>query len=130
MARLICLSLVVVLAGDCSLRAQPKDPPKDPPKEVANSIGMKFVWIPPGDFLMGSPSAIEEGRGDDEIQHRVTLTKGFYMGVTTVTQEQWTAVMGKFNNPSFRKGEANLPVEQVDWDDCQWFIKKLRDTDD
>src|SRR5476649_2316727 len=45
------------------------------------------------------------------------------MGVYTVTQEQWQAIMG--NNPSEFKGEKNLPVETVSWDDCQEFIKKL-----
>ena len=49
------------------------------------------------------------------------------MGVYTVTQEQWQTVMG--NNPSHFKGEKNLPVETVSWDDCQEFIKKLREKD-
>jgi len=44
-----------------------------------------------------------------------------------VTQEQWQAVMG--NNPSHFKGEKNLPVERVSWEDCQDFIKKLREKD-
>jgi RNA polymerase sigma factor (sigma-70 family) len=102
------------------------DQPKDPPKNFANSIGMKFVWIPAGNFLMGSPKD-EEGRNDDEIPHKVTLTKGFFMGVHLVTQEQWQAVMG--NNPSNINGEKNLPVELVSWDECQAFIKKLRKKD-
>ena len=63
----------------------------------------------------------------NETQHKVTLTKGFYMGVHPVTQEQWQAVMG--NNPSHFKDEKNLPVEQVSWDDCQEFVKKLREKD-
>ena len=75
---------------------------------------------------MGSPKE-EIGRGENETQHKVTLTKGFYMGVYTVTQEQWQEVMG--NNPSHFKGEKNLPVETVSWDDCQEFIKKLREKD-
>ena len=60
--------------------------------------------------MMGS-SPSEEGRGFDETQHKVTLSKGFYMGVYQVTQEQWQAIMG--NNPSHFKGERNLPVEKV-----------------
>ena len=51
---------------------------------------MKFVWIPPGNFMMGSPKE-EKERRDNEIQHKVTLTKGFYMGVYAVTQEEWQA---------------------------------------
>jgi RNA polymerase sigma factor (sigma-70 family) len=97
-----------------------------PRKPFTNSIGMKFVWIPPGTFMMGSPQE-EKERSDDETQHKVTLTRGFYMGVYTVTQEQWQQVMG--NNPSYFRGEANLPVEQVSWNDCQEFIKKLREKD-
>ena len=70
---------------------------------------------------MGSPQE-EKERITSETQHKVTLTKGFYMGVTTVTQEQWVAIMD--NNPSAFKGEKNLPVEKVSWDDCQAFVKK------
>ena len=100
--------------------------------EITNSIGMKFVWIPPGTFMMGSPKE-ELGREPTvqwagyETQHKVSLTKGFYMGVYTVTQEQYETVMG--NNPSNFKGEKNLPVEMVNWYDCQAFIKKLREVD-
>jgi sulfatase modifying factor 1 len=126
MKRLICFAFVaafVTLAGDLAVHAQDK---KDPPKPFTNSIGMKFDWIKPGSFMMGSP-ANEAGRDKGEIQHKVTLTKGFYMGVYTVTQEEWQSVMG--NNPSDFKGEKNLPVEMVSWDDCQEFIKKLREKD-
>jgi formylglycine-generating enzyme len=123
MTRLFCLSLIAALASTGPIKAQEK---KDPPKDFANSIGMKFVWIKPGSFMMGSPKE-EKERQENEAQHKVTLTKGFYMGVYTVTQEQWKEVMG--NNPSFFKGEKNLPVEQVSWNDCQEFIKKLREKD-
>ena len=94
MKRLIYLALVAaiaVLASNSVSSAVPdRKPPdgKDSPKPFTNSIGMKFVWIPPGNFMMGSPKE-EGGRQANETQHKVTLTKGFYMGVTTVTQEQW-----------------------------------------
>jgi formylglycine-generating enzyme required for sulfatase activity len=101
-----------------------KAPTKGPPSTFTNRIGMKFVWIPPGNFLMGSPKE-EEDRNRDETQHKVTLTRGFYLGVYPVTQEQWQAVMG--NNPSKHKGEKNLPVDNISWNDCQGFIKKLRE---
>jgi len=119
MKRLLLLSLVVALASDFPVNAQKKDPPKN----FTNSIGMKFVWIPPGSFMMGSPKE-EKERQANEAQHKVTLTKGFYIGTHLVTQEQWQAVMG--NNLSKFKGEKNLPVEMVSWNDCQEFIKKLR----
>jgi len=75
---------------------------------------------------MGSPKE-EKARGDNETLHKVTLSKGFYMGIHLVTQEQWQDVMG--NNPSQFKGEKNLPVEKVSWDECQEFIKKMREKD-
>jgi formylglycine-generating enzyme required for sulfatase activity len=120
-----CIVVVVTLVtlADHAGHAQTKN---DPPKTFTNSIGMKFVWVPPGAFLMGSPKE-EVQRHAKEIQHKVTLTKGFYMGVYTVTQEEWQALMG--DNPSHFKGEKNLPVEQVSWEDCQKFIKKLREKD-
>jgi len=82
----------------------PPPPPPPPPPPVkpqrkagdvyTNSLGMKFAWIPPGTFLMGSP-ANEPERDADETQHGVTLTKGFHLGIHQVTQAQWQAVMGR-----------------------------------
>src|ERR1700704_1674273 len=97
MTRLFCLTLVAALASDFTIHAQPKDPPKT----FTNSIGMKFVWIPPGDFVMGSTVEENKGRLPTETPHNVKLTKGFYMGVYTVTQEQWMEVMGKNQNYSW-----------------------------
>jgi len=88
-----------------------------------NSIGMTFVSIKPGTFLMGSPSD-EPGRNSSEKQHKVTLTKGYFMQTTEVTQRQWKEIMG--NNPSyFSSCGTNCPVEQVSWNDAQSFIEKL-----
>jgi formylglycine-generating enzyme required for sulfatase activity len=91
------------------------------PNTFKNSIGMEFVKIPSGSFMMGSPTS-EKDRSGDEIQHQVTISKDFYLGKYEVTQAQWQAIMG--SNPSNFKSD-NLPVEQVNWDDTQEFIKKL-----
>jgi formylglycine-generating enzyme required for sulfatase activity len=90
---------------------------------IFNSLGMSFIYIPPGSFSMGSPEH-ERGRNDDELLHEVTLTKSFYLQDAPVTQGQWKALMG--NNPAafIRLGD-NCPVEQVSWFDCQEFIKAL-----
>ena len=80
-----------------------------------------FRWIPSGSFMMGSPED-EQGRYHDEDLHSVTLSKGFWLGETTVTQALWQALMS--TNPSEFKGE-NRPVEQVSWDDIQPFIERL-----
>lgn len=89
---------------------------------LPSGVPMTFAWCPPGTFRMGSPES-EPEREENEAQHTVTLTKGFYMGVHPVTQAQWEAVMG--SNPSHFKG-ANLPVEQVSWEDTQKFFENLK----
>jgi formylglycine-generating enzyme required for sulfatase activity len=78
------------------------------------------MFIPEGTFKMGS---FRNGRYENDMpRHEVTLTNPFYMGKYEVTQEQWRAVMG--NNISYFKGEK-LPVNQISWNDCKEFIKKL-----
>ncbi len=118
----VLAAVLATAAGDGIMQAQPKDSPKS----YVNSLGMKFVLIPPGEFMMGSPRE-ELLRNSDETLHKVTLTKAFYMGIYPVTQEVWQEVMGK--NPSRFQGEKNLPVETISWNDCQVFIKKLRERD-
>ena len=88
---------------------------------LTNSIGMKLVLIRPGEFIMGSPVG-EAQRFDDEIQHRVKLTRAFYLGATEVTQGQWKALMGR--NPSFFTGDT-LPVDTVNWEEAAEFCRKL-----
>ena len=90
-------------------------------EDLGKGIKLEMVLIPAGKFMMGSPAS-ETGRGSNETQHEVTITKPYYMGKYEVTQEQYEAVMG--NNPSSNKG-AKLPVTYVSWNDCQEFIKKL-----
>ncbi len=83
---------------------------------------MELVWCPPGSFTMGSPAS-EQGRFDNEVQHPVTLTKGFWLGKYEVTQRQWESVMG--TNPAWFQS-PDRPVEQVSWEDCQAFIRAVR----
>ena len=79
--------------------------------------------IEAGTFIMGSPSD-ESGRDSDETQHQVTLTKGYFMQTTEVTQSQWKEIMG--SNPFyFSSCGDNCPVERVSWNDIQKFIQKL-----
>ncbi|MBN1404218.1 MAG: SUMF1/EgtB/PvdO family nonheme iron enzyme [Opitutales bacterium] len=119
--------------------ASPMAPVWGKPFRVA-ACDLDMVWIEPGIFMMGSPLS-EKGHASDESQHRVTLTKGYWLGKFPVTQKQWETVMG--NNPSFfKKGrvvekqwlspdlidnedKANHPVERVSWQDATVFCKKL-----
>jgi len=91
------------------------------PASFENSLGMKFMLIPPGKFIMGSPKD-EEWHQAAEVQHAVSITGPFYMGATEVTQKQWSALMGK--NPSFFTGD-DLPVETVTWLQVEEFCRKL-----
>ena len=123
------------------------------PVEYTNSIGMKFVLIPPGEFTMGSTAAeIEEALPDaaggedwqrlwqeciksEAPQHKVILTQPFYLGVNEVAQKAYETVVG--SNPSnfSRTGQqkdavagtdtARHPVEQVSWNDALEFCVKL-----
>jgi formylglycine-generating enzyme required for sulfatase activity len=88
---------------------------------LTNSIGIKLAYIPSGTFTMGSPSD-EAGRDAGETQHKVTLTKSFFMATTPVTQVQWWAVMG--GNPSHFQGD-DLPVDSVSYDGALAFCRTL-----
>jgi formylglycine-generating enzyme required for sulfatase activity len=72
-------------------------------------------WIPPGDFMMGSPADEPERLTyGDETRHRVVLTQGYWLADTACTQALWQAVLGE--DPSRFKG-AERPVERVSWTD-------------
>jgi formylglycine-generating enzyme required for sulfatase activity len=93
------------------------------------TVQLQMLWVSPGTFTMGSPTS-ETGRGTDETEHNVTLTKGFYLGKYEVTQAQYEAVMtGNTNSlsatPSQYSGNPNRPVEKVSWDDVQIFLTRL-----
>ena len=101
--------------------SQGKPSASDKTYKVGNvSFTMKLVAG--GTFTMGTTSEQDFEAGNDERPaHQVTL-KNYYIGETEVTQELWKTVMG--NNPSFFDG-SNLPVENISWEDCQEFIRKL-----
>ncbi len=76
------------------------------PLEITNSIGMKLILIPPGEFLMGSREG-EGGLDDERPEHRVRITKPFYLGMYEVTQSQWERVMGS------KRGRFREPKQPV-----------------
>jgi formylglycine-generating enzyme required for sulfatase activity len=84
-----------------------------------NSLGMTFVLIPAGEYIMGS----DNGDYDEKPVHKVRLSQPFYLGQYEVTQGQWQAVTG--SNPSRFTGDPNQPVEQVSWEEVQTFVRKL-----
>lgn len=129
------------------IRHKTKDCEPDPGDVMTISLpgggAMTFCWCPATTseawmkisggkdyFLMGSPES-ELGHRTSETQHRVVLTKGFWMGQFPVTQEQWKSVMGSADvrpdliNPSVNKAGGDWPVENVSWNDCQTFISRI-----
>ena len=120
------------------------------PVEMTNSLGMKFVLIPPGEFMMGSPKEVIEEElkspveGDkyyglhvqsEGPQHRVRITKPFYFGMYKVTQEEYQRVIG-FNPSAFcstgkekekvaGQDTRRFPVDSVSWEDAVEFCRKL-----
>jgi len=81
-----------------------------------------FTWIPPGTFMMGSPTS-EPNRDIEEDQHTVSIRRGFWMGKHLVTQQEYLAVMG--SNPSTFSGDLQRPVERVSWFDATNYCGKL-----
>jgi formylglycine-generating enzyme required for sulfatase activity len=84
---------------------------------------LRFVLVPAGKFVMGSPAA-EAGRQQDERPHEVRISRAFYLSETEVSQRQWLAVMHR-NPSSFVASGLDAPVEQVTWDDVQEFLRRL-----
>lgn len=80
---------------------------------VISGVDVCFRWVAPGNFMMGSPKD-ENGRYENEDQHDVTLTTGFWLAEMACTQTLWQAITGK--KPSDFEGEEN-PVDNVSWED-------------
>ena len=116
--------------------------PREVPSErtFTNSLGMKFVLIPAGTFMMGSPRDEQRRYVDDkkqydkehwvyaEQQHAVTISKRFYLQTTQVTQGQWKRIM-KDNPSHFKECGEDCPVENIVWKDIQAFISKLNEVE-
>jgi len=89
-------------------------------------LGLKLIWCPPGSFRMGSPFN-EPGRKSHERQVDVTLTQGFWLGGTEVTQGQWRAVMGTspWKGQSHTREGDYFPASYVNWWDAMAFCQNL-----
>ena len=91
--------------------------------DLGNEVNMVVVYIPAGEFDMGSPMD-ELKRDKDEAQHHIKLTKPFYIGKFEVTQLQYRVIVSE--NPS-KFGGDKLPVDNVNWHEARRFLKKLSD---
>lgn len=115
------IELLPVAADDAGVTAQKVGIAETAPHRHFDSSGAAFVWIPAGNFLMGSPTS-EENRGSDESQHRVEITQGFYLSATEVTQAQYELVMDV--DHSEHKG-VGRPAEIVSWQAAVRFCNRL-----
>ncbi|MDI6797913.1 MAG: formylglycine-generating enzyme family protein [Desulfatibacillaceae bacterium] len=130
----VCLFFLISCHSVKPERVEPEKvlPPKilsvpDMPPSFTNPLGMEFAYIPPGTFTQGSPKE-EPGRIEGEDLHQTTLTKGFYMMTTPVTQRHWEQLMGTY--PSFFSAcGLECPVENISWHDKQDFIRALNTID-
>ncbi|MDR3229736.1 MAG: formylglycine-generating enzyme family protein [Puniceicoccales bacterium] len=92
---------------------------------LPNNVLLEMLPVAAGSFTMGSPRSEPEREPYEkgaEAQHRVNITKPYWLGKYEVTQAQWQAVTGR--NPSHFKG-ASRPVENVSWHDAVEFCAKL-----
>jgi len=106
------VTLVLFVAGCGSTDSGPQSL-----EAVTNSIGMPFLIVPAGKFRMGSNS----GGANERPMHEVTLSQPFGLGVTEVTEEQYTTVMGK--NPRFSSpGNA---INSLSWNEANEFCQRL-----
>ena len=112
------LFLLFLLVAPFPLLAQIRDVQSK--QSTNDSVDMEFVLVQPGKFQMGSTDAY----ADAKPIHSVTISKSFYIGKYEVTQKQWRDIMG--TNPSYYQ-EDNRPVESINWNDAQDFIRKLNE---
>ena len=120
MRTMICMASFVVMALSTIVSSYAQDAGAQR-TVVVNGVEYAFRYCPAGTFTMGSP-ADEADRERDEVERQVTLTKGFWIAETEVTQAMWKSVMDA--NPS-RFQDDNNPVENVSWNDFQTFVEKL-----
>lgn len=126
-------AIALLVFGGCA--PQEAGPPPAPAPTITNSIGMRLIRIPAGEFQMGSADADPGSRDDEKPRHRVRISRPFYMGVYEVTQGQFEQVMGA--NPSFFSAaslpddapadvdRSRYPVDGVTWHQATDFCGRL-----
>jgi formylglycine-generating enzyme required for sulfatase activity len=130
-AALLGLQLLAGLVVPLTLHARPDTLAQDPAKSVhekyvIEDLKLELLWVPPGTFTMGSaPEELERNQAEGP-QTEVTLTKGFWLGKTEMTQAQYQALTG--TNPSTLTAVGpDAPVERVSWIDAMAFCRKLNE---
>jgi formylglycine-generating enzyme required for sulfatase activity len=115
-----------LLVGSIAVNAGLAKPAEEIAIELSEGITLEMVYIPPGEFDMGSPEAEKNRQLDEGPVRKVGISRGFFLGKYEITQAQWKAIMKE--NPSVFHGfedSDRRPVERVTWEDCQLFVKRL-----
>ncbi len=133
-SRVLLGMTLLVCIGSMRAPLQAEEVAIHSPREIINGLGMRFVRIEPGKFVMGSPET-QPGRQEREHAHEVEITRAFYLGVHEVTQAEYRAVL--VTNPShFGRQERREsltagerfdrhPVDSVNWHDAMRFCEEL-----
>ena len=114
-------STLIVKEGETSILTTKLEKPTGNLEFTVGTVSFIMIQVDGGTFQMGDTNKQGSVENNENPVHQVTLSP-YFIGETEVTQGLWEAVMG--NNPSNFKG-INRPVEQVSWNDCQEFIKRL-----
>jgi formylglycine-generating enzyme required for sulfatase activity len=141
--RSLVASSILLLAGMLTIAAAQEKPLS---KSLTNSLGMKLALVPAGEFAMGAPESDRLAAGNERPQHRVRITRPFYLGVYEVTVGQFRQFVQQsghktdaekggdtraWNNPFFNQTDDH-PVMMVSWNDasafCTWLGRKERKT--
>ncbi|MBN2431699.1 MAG: formylglycine-generating enzyme family protein [Acidobacteria bacterium] len=117
------ISWTETTAGSTPSAAAAGDTVPPAPAAFTNEFGMDFVYLPPGEFMMGS----DQGAPNERPVHRVQITRGYYLQTTELTQRQWTAVMGTRPWEAVRHAPSgpDYPAVGVSWEDARAFVAAL-----
>ena len=126
---------LVLLAMAGTAYSETKEPPKKLAVDLGGGVKLDMTLIPAGEFMMGSQEGEKDWSSGEGPQHRVRITKPFYMGVYEVTQEEYERVMGSNPSDFASSGSSKervagqdtrrFPVENVSWNDAVEFCQKL-----
>lgn len=121
MKEFFILLLVYITVGSTIAK-----PPENIVVKLSENIDLEMIYIPPGEFYMGSPAEEWKRQGDEGPVRKVKISKGFYLGKYEITQQQWEWIMKE--SPSVFQGfedSDQRPVDRVSWEDCQLFIQRI-----
>ncbi|HMD83699.1 MAG TPA: SUMF1/EgtB/PvdO family nonheme iron enzyme [Terriglobia bacterium] len=131
-------SITVPAGQEARIEARLEDAGPPPPGTLRENPkdGLKYVWIPPGSFVMGCPPTDEDCNSFEKPPHPVTISKGFWIGQTEVTVGAYKRFAAATVRqipaaPDFNSGWANesMPIVTVTWNEahdyCAWAGGRL-----